>query len=150
MPIGGLWLLAIADSSAPSPTLDIPRGMASGREADFVTIRVSDGLGTVIVDGTGETTHLSSELHLHQLLGLVESYKPDLIFVSLPEEVRRLLGPASALAERVGCPVFEILGSRARRWPKAGSSRLAGLERVVAELSSRRGKVSSRQGFFNG
>jgi Kef-type K+ transport system membrane component KefB len=128
-------VVVAAGSSTSSRTLEVPRTLASRLEADLVVIRVAKSKG---VDGA---LPLLDEQHVGQFLDLVKSHRPDILFVSLPGEMRRLLGPRDALSERVECPVFEIEESRARRWPPISSSTLAGIDRVAEELSLYRAKV---------
>jgi Kef-type K+ transport system membrane component KefB len=148
-------VVVIAESSVSASTLEVPRALASRLEAELELIPVASGNRG---DVTGQTASdeqsdaqddangavlLLDDLRLGNFLDVVKGHRPDILFVSLPREVRRLLGPTDALAERLGCPVFEIPSAPRRWWPQIASSRMAGLERVIAELSSNRAKVQT-------
>jgi hypothetical protein len=74
---------------------------------------------------------------LDDFFGVVKACKPDVLFVSVPREIRRLLGPTATFAEQLGCPVFELPAGQAQSWFEAASSRLAGMNGVIGKLSSR-------------
>ncbi|MFH1834486.1 MAG: cation:proton antiporter [bacterium] len=153
-------IVVIADSAAPASGLEVPRTLASKLEADLQILPVVDGRRSGATekvtaqrpldypaDGS-ETTLLLDGQHVGRLLDLVKGYAPDILFISLPKEMRRLLGPADALAERLGFPVFDTSGSKGHRWSQIAPPGVAELQRIIKSFRPS-GRRSGRRGSGN-
>jgi Kef-type K+ transport system membrane component KefB len=151
-------VVAVSGLSNPAAALDLPRNLAARLQADLVIIpltNVGNSKGTMAAapvpwpessevlerDGSSSEDGLRSPFSLDSsnvdaLLDLVKGHGPDVLFVSLPKQMRPLLGSATVLAERIGCPVFEIPpGQLEQSRQGTVASRMPSIERVAGELA---------------
>jgi Kef-type K+ transport system membrane component KefB len=157
-------VVVLSGESITPSMLDLPTNLVHKLQADLLPILVKDGsngkggvsaiafiprVDDVFLPESDTPTGPESSVPFlltsntaDAFLETIKEYRPHVLFISLPEKVRSLLGPAEALTQRVGCPVLDIAPATQRKSiPGAIASLMPSVEQVAAGVATYHAKL---------
>lgn len=150
-------VVVISGEAATPGMLDLPADLVHRLEADLVPIVVktaSEGgeptafalIPRMDDDKEGKTDPLDREEQESQemlplasdtvddFVKILKDFHPHILFLSLPPQVRELLGPADVFGQKIGCPVVDVPCTSPER-PPHRKVRLPSVEEIASAVA---------------